>query len=130
MRAARANPEAALQVRVKEYLSVVLPPGIFWTASLTGVNLSMRAAVRAKAMGIRRGAPDLCFLFPDGITRWIELKTRTGSLTPEQRAFRDLCTASGRDIHAVCRSLEEVDATLRGWGLALRSHPFMPMGAP
>lgn len=126
MTAKRTNPEAKLQIDIKNYLSVVLPPSIFWTASLTGTNLSIRAATKAKAMGVRRGLPDLCFVFPDGITRFIELKAPKGSLTPEQQAFRDLCSKSGRDIFAVCRSVEEVDATLRGWGASLRSHPFYP----
>lgn len=120
----RANPEARLQTAVKEYLGWCLPPSIFWTASLTGTHLTMQAAARAKAMGVRRGLPDLVFVFPDGVSRWIELKTPTGSLSPEQRVFRDLCRDSGRDIWALARTVEEVAETLTRWGAPMKAHPF------
>lgn len=118
----RANPEARLQISVKQYLNVCLPSDIQWTASLTGVNLPPASRARAKAMGVRRGWPDLQFLFPDGVTRYIELKTKVGTLTPEQRDFRDRCAEHG--IFAVCRSLDEVAETLQRWGARLRAHPF------
>jgi hypothetical protein len=123
MKAPRSNPEARLQISVKQYLSICLPPQILWTASLAGHGkLSMAARNKAKAMGLKPGWPDLQFLFPDGVTRYIELKSDTGSLSPEQRDFRDRCSRHG--IHAVCRSVDEVAATLRAWGAALRAHPF------
>lgn len=122
MRKPRANPEARLQIDVKQYLTLCLPDDIKWTASLTGTHLSIRAATRAKAMGVRRGWPDLSFLFPDGVTRFIELKTATGSLSPEQRDFRDAARPHG--VWAVCRSVDEVEVQLRLWGARLRNHPF------
>lgn len=120
----RAAPEARLQMDVRRYLMICLPPAhtpgsVIWTASLAGVNLSMQAANKAKSMGVSRGWPDLQFLFPDGVTRYIELKAGA-SLSPEQRDFRDRTTPHG--IFAVCRSVEEVAATLRGWGAVLREH--------
>lgn len=122
--------EAALQIAVKQYLTLCLPDDVEWTASSAGVTLGaskaarMRQGAKAKAMGLRKGWPDLQFLFADGVTRFIELKTETGSLQPEQREFRDRCKASGRDIWAMCRSLNEVIATLSAWGVALKPHPF------
>lgn len=122
---ARAAPEATLQITVKQYLVYCLPAGILWTASLTGTNLSIRAATKAKAMGVRRGWPDFSFLFPDGVTRFIELKAGA-SLSPEQREFRDHANPHG--IWAVCRSVEEVAAALRGWGAVMKDHPFNALG--
>lgn len=116
----RAAPEAQLQMAVKQYLVYALPEDIYWTASLTGVHLGMQARVRAKAMGIRRGFPDLCFLFPDGVTRYIELKAGAG-LSPEQRDFRDRAKPHG--IWALCRSVEEVADVLASWGAPLRARP-------
>jgi hypothetical protein len=130
----RANPEAKLQAAVREYLVICLPEppapgGILWTASLTGTFLSPAARSRAKAMGVRRGFPDLQFVFPDGVTRYIELKAPAsaggGSLSTEQRDFRDFVRPHA--IWAVCRSIDEVAATLRGWGARLRDDP---RGAP
>ena len=120
----RANPEHQLQVRVKHYLDVALPPSIEWTASAVGVNLTMQSATKLKAAGVRRGWPDLQFLFPDGVTRYIELKAGA-SLSPEQRAFRDRCAK--HNIFAVCRSIEDVQKALTGWGAPLRDHPFHPI---
>lgn len=125
MRAPRKNPEGALQVEVKEYLSVTMPRAIQWTASLAGHGkLSMAARNKSKAMGLRPGWPDLQFLFPDGVTRYIELKSQTGRLQPEQEDFQARCAPHG--IHAVCRSLPEVVHQLRAWGAALGRHPFYP----
>lgn len=121
----RAAPEHRLQMQVKQFLTYCLPlPGpdyVEWTASAAGVRVSPTVAVKMKASGVRRGWPDLQFLFPDGVTRYIEMKAGA-ALSPEQRAFRDRCAPHG--IFAVCRSVEEVDAALRGWGVKLRTHPF------
>ncbi len=124
-RTRRAAPETRLQISVKQYLNLCLPSDVQWTASLTGVNLTIQAATRAKAMGVRRGWPDLTFLLPDGRTVYIEMKAGA-SLSPEQREFRDAATPHG--IWAVCRSVDEVEAQLRAWGVRLRNHPFRDMG--
>jgi hypothetical protein len=115
----RANPEHRFQVQVRQFLLWALPGDVEWTASLTGVPLSMKSRVKAKAAGVRRGWPDISLLCPDGITRFLELKSSVGSLSPEQRVFRDRCAPHG--IFAVCRTLDEVEAALRGWGLKLRA---------
>ncbi len=118
----RAAPETRLQIDIKQYLTVALGPEIYWTASLTGTYLSMAARTRAKAMGVQRGLPDLLFVFPDGITRFIELKAGA-SLSPEQRDFRDRCAA--HDIWALARSIDDVATALTRWGAKLRAHPFV-----
>lgn len=124
-KAERDNPEQRLQIAVKEYLGWCLPAEILWTASLAGHGkMSMHARNKAKAMGLKPGWPDLQFLFPDGVTRYIELKSDTGRLQPEQVAFRDRTEPHG--VWALCRSVDEVAATLRGWGAAMRNHPFQP----
>lgn len=112
-------------MNVKRFLMVALAPAhvansIIWTASLAGHGkMSMAARNKAKSMGLQRGWPDLQFLFPDGVTRYVELKSDSGSLTPEQKAFRDRVEPHG--IFAVCRSVEDVEAALRGWGAPLRA---------
>jgi hypothetical protein len=123
MTATRSNPEGQLQKSVKQHLSVCLPPSIIWTASLAGHGkLSMNARNKAKAMGLKPGWPDLQFLFPGGVTRYIELKSPTGRLSPEQQDFQARTERHG--VWALCRSVEEVDAQLRAWGAPMRNHPF------
>lgn len=123
-----ANPEHKLQVQVRQYLMTALPPSIEWTANAAGVRVSIHAAKKMKAAGVRRGWPDLQFLFPDGVTRFVELKTPTGSLSPEQRDFRDRCLRIRPpvDIWALARSVEDVAAALAGWGVELRESMFHP----
>lgn len=116
----RAAPEARLQKLVRSYLDVALPPEILWTASMAGTHLSPKARSHNKAMGVKRGWPDLSFLFPDGVTRFIELKAGA-SLSPEQREFRDACAP--HNTFRVCRSIDEVDAALRAWGARMRAAP-------
>lgn len=119
------NPEHRLQMAVRRMLLYRLPldgpDSIEWTASAAGVRVSPGVAMMMKAAGVRAGWPDLQFLFPDGVTRYIELKAKA-SLSPEQRAFRDRCAPFG--IWALCRSPEAVAATLTGWGVPLRPDPF------
>lgn len=127
------RPEAALQTAVKTYLTWCLPPLIEWTANAAGTTLGankvarLRQGGRSKAMGVRKGWPDLQFLFPDGVTRYIELKAGSG-LAPEQRDFRDRCYAAeltlGFPIWALCRSVDEVETALRAWGAEMKNHPF------
>lgn len=125
---ARAAPEAKLQIAVKEYLGWCLPDDVIWTASLAGHGkMTMQARNKAKAMGLKAGWPDLQFLFADGVTRYIELKSDVGSLSPEQRAFRERAQPAG--VWALCRSVAEVETALRGWGAAMKNHPFQPREA-
>ena len=109
-----ASPEHALQVAIVSYLKHALPPGYLWTADAAGVRVSMHVASKMKAAGVRRGWPDLRILFPSGVTRFIEVKAGQG-LSPEQREFRDFCAATGRDIWALAKSVEDVEAALLRW---------------
>lgn len=122
----RNNPEHALQCAVRQFLNLALPPAIDWTANAAGVPVHIRTANMMKAAGVRRGWPDLQFLFPDGVTRYIELKAGA-SLSSEQRAFRHRCQSIRSDIWAVCRSVDEVADTLRAWGARLRTTTFTPI---
>jgi hypothetical protein len=75
-----------------------------------------REAGRAKAMGLRPGAPDLLLLTP-GDFGFLEVKSPGAGLRPEQRAWRDLCAAAGWH-HGVARSWQDALAIVRAWGWA------------
>lgn len=126
MTAKRSNPEALIQIRIHQMLTFRLPANVLWTASMAGTHLSMGARMKKKAAGVKRGDPDLKFLPPDGITRYAEVKTATGSLSREQRVFRDHCKASGLDIWALVRSEDDMIAALERWGVELKRDPFAP----
>ncbi len=113
-----ASPEADFQLAVIEYLRFALPDNYRFRAGLEGVRLSINQATRAKALGARKGWPDLMLFNREtrGI-RWIELKAPKGRLTPEQTEI----AAELGDHLAVCRTLEEVEAALIRWRVAVRA---------
>ena len=67
-----------------------------------------------RAMGVTPGVADLVFIGGGGKAHFIEMKAAKGSLSASQRIFRDCCKQIGAPW-ALCRSLEEVQGTLRGW---------------
>lgn len=67
------------------------------------------------AAGLIAGSGDYVFVGAD-VAGWIELKSSTGSLSPQQRDFRDWCGHVGAR-YAMCRTLDQVEATLRGWDM-------------
>ena len=69
----------------------------------------------ARIAGLITGASDYLFLW-DGGSGVLEAKSKTGSLTPSQKDWRDWCQANGVR-HAVFRSVDEGEAQLRSWGV-------------
>lgn len=65
-----------------------------------------------KAMGKRKGVPDLCILFPDGRSAYWELKIGTGKTTPEQKDWLDWFDKSGFGT-AVIRDVADAEIILR-----------------
>lgn len=93
--------EADGQVHVVKMLRAYLPDEVWWSVSLSGVCLPMHIAVSAKRAGMQKGAPDFSFIFRDGVTRYVEMKTLEGALTPEQQTVERLV---GRHNFKVCRA--------------------------
>lgn len=122
-----AHPEDDLQAAIVESLRYSLRQGVLVHHS-PNERRDVREAKRMKRAGVMPGWPDLTFLWSDcglvpgglvGYTpsvAFIEIKSKSGSLTPEQRAFRDFCLG-GRFRWALVRSLEQAIETVREWGL-------------
>lgn len=118
----RAGPEDKLAIDVAIYLRVATLEGRLratWTHIPHEVGgrgkLAMIRMALAKAMGLIKGSTDYVFVWSDG-GGWIELKAKDGSLTSEQKDFRDWCNATGCH-HAVCRTLDDVVEELFSWGV-------------
>lgn len=113
--------EAALQRSVVAFLKVAAPDLIFFHPANGGSRHALEAK-NLKDQGVLAGVPDLVFTLPNATSAYIELKTPTGRLQPSQRHFMDRCANNPTPVlHAVCRSVDEVAATLRGWGVNLRA---------
>lgn len=119
------RPEQTLQIQVARYLGVALRAPSWWTAIGHGGGGRVRGAI-LKGMGVRRGVPDLIVIHPIEKTGnragcWllgIELKTKTGRLSTEQKAAHAALKAAGMHV-SVCRSIEEVEHVLEEFGVPL-----------
>lgn len=114
----RIEPEQRLSIEVADWLR-----GMSLTGQLKAVffhvpNESKRHIITAmilKAMGMLSGVSDFIFLWNDG-SGVIELKVGKGKETENQLLFFDWCDSLGV-YRATCRSLEDVQRTLKTWGL-------------
>jgi len=108
--------EAQLHKAAAQFLAATLPPEVIWTTIGHGGGGKIRGA-QLKAMGVKRGVPDLLLCWWDGWrTRigWIELKSAKGRASPEQTTFMDCARDLAHDT-TVCRSLKELEDILKLW---------------
>lgn len=72
-----------------------------------------------KAMGVHAGWPDLMLVFK-GRPVFIEMKAKTGALSPAQKAVHQSITVAG-GVVTTCRSIDEVKAFLEVCGIPMRA---------
>lgn len=109
------NEEYHIQVALVNWIKVNYPDVLF-TIAPNGMKLSIGSAVKLKRMGYSRGTPDLILLEPRSSHHglFIELKTETGRLSPEQKKWQEDLLA--RDYTAVvCRSFNEATTIIKGY---------------
>ncbi len=110
------QPEWRLQIQVCDYLRVAYPDLLWWSCPNGGFILDQRIVAKLKATGLRPGVPDLAFLLEGGRVGFIEMKTATGRVSDDQKAFMAAAFERGAGV-AVCRSLDDVVSTLTKWGV-------------
>lgn len=118
----RQRPEEALHMAVARFLDVALPSDALWWHTPNGGKRSKVEAGKFKAMGVRAGFHDIAILW-NGIFRTIELKPRGRHLSPDQRDMGARIVAAGADWD-ICRSLDDLVATMDFWGIPLRATVF------
>lgn len=114
-----AGAEDVLQMQVMRFLAIAAP-GLLAYHPANGGYRNPREARKLKDMGVKPGVADLALILPDSRAAFIELKVGKNRQTDTQKAFQADCERIGAP-YAVCRSLEEVEASLRAWGVPLRS---------
>ncbi len=98
--------EHHIQVALFDYLAFALRPELEVRAVPNGEKRHIRVASRLKAEGVRRGTPDIFVCLPAGKVAWLEMKAAKGSLSPEQKAFREKVEALGH-YYGVAKTVTE-----------------------
>lgn len=106
--------ETSIHFEVERFLRLAWPLDLPYTAFPAGERRDERTGGKLRRMGLKPGWPDYQFLLPRGRIGFIELKRADGRLSDDQIEFRRKAVALGCG-YAVCRSVEEVEATLTRW---------------
>ena len=121
----RRYPEQQFQVALVDFLRRCLaPPAQVFSVPNGGLlpGTTQRERDRAgqlrNAMGLHKGVPDLCIMWPGGFG-YLELKAPKGALSDDQKAFRNACHLC-RARWAQVRSMELAEGVLRDWGVPMR----------
>jgi VRR-NUC domain len=111
--------EHQLQVQVLDYIEQEkATPDIYVIAIPNGGRRSISVAKKLKREGLRAGVADLEILMPQGRVAWLELKTKNGRQSPEQKIFAGRCERLGHP-YAVAKTFDEAVMFLKYVG-ALR----------
>jgi len=102
--------EAQFHKQVADYLRVALRPPTVWTTIPAGGGGAIRGA-QLKARGLQPGWPDIIIIDRGPNVIGLELKTKVGKQSPEQRfiaqAFKDV-----EAWYILARTLDEVERAL------------------
>jgi VRR-NUC domain len=113
------NAEAEVQGTLLAWGKAVAPHVLIFHIPNGGYRTA-REAARLKWQGVLPGAPDLVIVAPGKIC-FAEVKTRTGRLSPAQRAVHHHLVSLGCPV-AIVRSIDDMRAAFRAWGIATKEH--------
>lgn len=112
--------EDQIQRAIIAYLRAVLPDAVVHHSPNGGLRTKAQAG-KFKAAGVVPGWPDITIL-RRGMTRFMEVKTVTGRMSPHQIQFRNFCIRNGFPL-AIVHSVDEAKEALRMWGIETREAP-------
>lgn len=111
-----ANPrEIVLHKATVDILAKLGDPSWRWSHFPSGELRDVRTAARLKAMGLKRGWPDIVLVSPVGKFHGLELKRLGEDLTDDQQAFQMWAIRHGIR-YAIAWTLDEATTILGAWG--------------
>ena len=117
---AQHTQEYRFQIVVAQYLTFALPADATWTSIDAGAGkLTPATAELCKRRGIKAGWPDVLIVYR-GRLHGVELKAGKGAQEDEQKCVQAQLEAAGA-TYAVVRSVDELEAMLRSYGIPLRA---------
>lgn len=107
------TPEKLIQRQISSYLRAKWPSIYFWTNDSVGIFDPIKKVYRSNKDRFRiKGVSDILGIHaPTGRFIAIEVKTETGRVTPDQKAFIDRINASN-GVSFLARSIEDVEREL------------------
>lgn len=106
----RRHVEAPIQMRIVEFLRMVLPKGSIVHGTLNEEPDAKRRQLNA-AMGALPGFSDI-YVLSGGVSLFLEVKTAKGSQSSAQKAFQADVESQGH-VYAIVRSVDDALAVLR-----------------
>lgn len=115
---------------------LLVPPALWFCYPAGATQLAAAQHARYSRMGLKRGLPDLWFLYRgvycielkrrDGrLSKTLIARTRRGSpriLVGQEEVFPMLLATGAINAIAIARSVDEMLGHLERWGIPLRSH--------
>lgn len=115
VRIKRREEENAIQASIIDLVKVAAIPDLICFHPANGEKRAINTARKLKDIGVLAGVTDLVFTHPlTGRTHYMEVKTENGSLTKDQRKFRDKCKANNIPW-ALVRSRDQAQDVLTDW---------------
>lgn len=108
--------ERSIHIMVADDLARFCKRGWIWTHIPLGEKRSPETARLLSRMGVRPGWPDFIFISPQGVLHFLELKSASGKLTPEQQDFFIAMAERGIE-YQIARSYDEAIRILHQWGV-------------
>ena len=113
---APAATEHQIHCAIVALLNARARESVIWFHPANGEARSAITGARLKRMGVKKGVPDLVFVFREGGALFMEIKREGARLSPEQREMESRCY--DQDIpYEVVHSLEEAIGVFEDWGV-------------
>jgi hypothetical protein len=112
----RRNEEEQLQRGIVAYLGYAARKDAIWFHVPNGEGRSKATGGRLKAMGVRAGVADLCFVLSDGHAAFMELKANGGKQRAAQLVFEQRCIDVGVP-YVVVTNMDTAMEILKAWGV-------------
>lgn len=112
----RNRDEEQLQRSIVSYLEIAAHKDAIWFAVPNGEHRSKATGGRLKAMGVKAGVADLCFLVKRGYAAFMELKVNGGRQSAAQLVFEQRCIDNNVP-YVVVTNMDTAIEVLKGWGV-------------
>ena len=115
----RRYPETVTQISIVDTLKAVLPKGFKVVATPNGGKRTPQAANRSKRLGELPGFPDITVFGPDKFTAMMEVKSKTGTASADQKEVMFWLSDCGFPV-AIVKDIDHALSFLAANGVPLR----------